>query len=338
MVVKHHKRDSSISSIGSWGSELGTAIEELSQGDDSISEQSSAVRVVTEMAILASSSPEIKALSRAPSFSQSFHSFQQQPSPCDSIASSIIGRDFAEAEESKCHYSDHEEEASSGSNTQNQSEQLVMLSFENLRIEPPPTPRREPFGDIASTLGSTTKENVGPDNAQRKGAEEEKRLSETGRKARRSFFRMSRPSPRESEGSSGSNPNGQRPPMPLKTPTSSMHRRVSFDSLPNPSEIGVSGPLVYSSLSEPSLKTFRRRSPCSSEKMPYLNVRSYSDRTLDSFHRRSPSMASNENASSVPSAIIYSSTSQRTIKRRHHRRTPSMFFPSMSSTPTKHSC
>lgn len=293
MMIRHH-RNSSLSSLGSgdWGSDVGTSIEDGSTASD----QSNRMRIVAEMAILASSSPEIKALTRRRSegFQPTLHASNILPSPGSSVASSTVSRASIsvtshyevdrETEESKC------QENGATRPTQSGVDPIAALSFENLRIEPPPTPRREQVSDIASIIDSDSKENI-MKRYHHKSNVMDANNNGQGQRTRR---HTNRGTQRESFGS-GLLSGSTRPPKPLKfapvTPRSparrpSMHRRASFDSLPTPSEICASTPsLVYSSSSDRSL--FSAGTPSSERSGQRLG--SSSEHTQKAHNRRGTS-------------------------------------------------
>lgn len=270
-MMKNHQRASSASSIGSWISEMGADLEDLSHGT---SEVTNRMRLVSGMAILASSSPEIKALSlsRNQSFSWTSHGNNQNTSPSSSIASNFLETSF---EETKC----------SANILTDDNQSSISLCFENLNIEPPPLPRRE-AADLPSMIcGEKENSTTDRDSGQYGG-------NSAKCSTKKRFFRRAtvRDTTSKNEGS-------QKPPMPLKTPGSSMHRRASFDSLPTPSEIGTTMASVkYSFSSERCLKSFPRQYP-----------------------------------SSLDTAKVYSSTSERGLKTLdHHDSTPDANGISMS--------
>lgn len=277
MVIKHH-RNTSVSSLGSgdWGSDVGASVEDCSTGDQSASSQSRGLHVVAEMTIVASSSPEIEALTRRRSdgFQSSIHSSNILPSPGSSVASSTVSRTSIsvtsmyevdrDTEESKRQDIDG---ASKPTHTHNNIDQNNAQSFDNLRIEPPPAPRRKQV-DIASIINSDTKDAPKRYNPRSNGFDSNG--TGHGQRARWSSLHATRSSQRE-----GITPatGSQRPPKPLKTLHAarspvrrpSMHRRVSFDSLPTPSEIGASSSaLFHGSASERhtlSTQSFTRGAP-----------------------------------------------------------------------------
>ena len=120
----------------------------------------------------------------------------------------------------------------------------------DLRIEPPPSPKREQIADIASII---EEENIPPNIRVYSTPTSETNSQGSNQKARKFCF-AGRSYLRDSFGSCGSS--SKRPPKPLKssTPKSpsrrpSMHRRVSFNSLPSPSEIDSFVPSLLSSSS-----------------------------------------------------------------------------------------
>ena len=259
-----HQRDSSMSTLGSgdWGSDIGSMFEELSTGElsTSASVHSSRTRAVAEMAILAATSPEIKALSlkRGNSFPQAYRASIMLPSPCSSVASSTLSRTnlsvaslFGDADTSMEETKHHDDlDFTPTKSTRKTIEPIAALSFENLRIEPPPSPKREQIADIASII---EEENIPPNIRVYSTPTSETNSQGSNQKARKFCF-AGRSYLRDSFGSCGSS--SKRPPKPLKssTPKSpsrrpSMHRRVSFNSLPSPSEIDSFVPSLLSSSS-----------------------------------------------------------------------------------------
>ena len=255
MIRHHHQRDSSISTLGSgdWGSDIGAVHDELSAGDHSTtaSDHSNRIRAVAEMAILASTSPEIKALSlrRGNSFPQAYRASILLASPASSVASSTLSRTnlsvasfFGDADRSMEETKQHENLDFTPTKSTNSTtvDQLAGLSFENLRIEPPPSTKREQVADLATLIG---KEDIPPNIRCYSAPSPETNSQGSNQKVRKSLF-AGRSNLRDSFASNGSS--SQRPPMPLKSSfRRSMHRRVSFDSLPTPSEISPSTPLVF---------------------------------------------------------------------------------------------
>lgn len=251
MIRHQHQRDSSISTLGSgdWGSEVGAVYEELSTGDYSTaaSDHSNRVRAVAEMAILASTSPEIKALSlrRGNSFPQAYCTSILSQSPGSSVASSTLSRTnlsvasfFGDADKSNEEMKQQEDLdftlAKAKSHT---TDKLATLNFENLRIEPPPMTKREQVADLASLIG---KEDIPPNIRCYSAPTSETSSQGSAQKLRKSLF-TGRSNIRDSFIGSGSS--SKRPPMPLKSSKRrTMHRRGSFDSLPSPSEISLSTP------------------------------------------------------------------------------------------------
>jgi hypothetical protein len=246
-LSRHRRGESSMSSLsGDWAS----INEEVSIGDQSNTSQSSrTMRIVAGMAILASSSPEIKALTlRRESLIFHSPSSSSLASAANLSTNSLYGE--VDVEESKDDLGNDPRSTL--------AKQLSALSVENLSIEPPPSPRRTKLNDIA---GIIDKENTcqGP----RSQAFSEATIFNVGvgqRPRTTSFSSTWSTTHRDSVGSNGSH--SMRPPKPSRLNTSglhsptrrtSMHRRVSFDSLPLPSEIGVSVPsLLYSSSSDRS--------------------------------------------------------------------------------------
>lgn len=269
MIRHHHQRDSSISTLGSgdWGSDIGAVHEELSAGDHSTaaSDHSNRMRAVAEMAILASTSPEIKALSlrRGNSFPQAYRASITLASPASSVASSTLSRTnlsvasfFGDADRSMEETKQNENtDFTPTKSTHNDTvDQLAGLSFENLRIEPPPLTKRAHVVDLASLIG---KEDIPPNIRCYSAPLPETNSQGSNPKVRKSFF-VGRSNLRDSFASNGSS--SKRPPMPLKSlKRRSMHRRVSFDSLPSPSEISPSVPLLFNKAS--SERTLSTTSP-----------------------------------------------------------------------------
>ncbi|CAB9512336.1 expressed unknown protein [Seminavis robusta] len=299
--VSRHKRDSSLSSIsGDWAS----ITEEQSTGEQSASDQSRRMSIVAEMAILASSSPEIKALSLRRGSSM-------LPSPSSSVASSTVANLSATsfAEEYKC-----QEDMDSETTKSVLGEQLAALAFENLRIEPPPCPRREEVSDIAKIINvDNNKENSlhqdtrcrvppGTESSTIGPAQRSRRTSagSATRVSHRDSFGScgTRLSHRDSFGSCGSTRPPKHPaPSNASTPKSpqhrrpSMHRRVSFDSLPSPSEIGGSIPaLLYSSASDRSIFSTPSPPPSSDRPSPHCKSSSSERSNPRAHHRKSASM------------------------------------------------
>lgn len=255
-VVIRHQRNSSLSSLGSgdWGSDVGASVEDCSTGE-SASDQSDRVRIVAEMAILASTSPEIVALSQRKG--EGFHRRPHGgslPSPSSSIGSSIGSKSSLSvasliSEESKS----GDTKGTTGpmhSPAGQLADNLAALTFENLRIEAPPTTKREQVSDIASLIDMESKENKRQ--YLQTTTPKEAESSSGCRCQLRRYLHAMRQDHCESFGSCGSIGNSNIPLKPLKTvavttrppsPRPSMHRRVSFDSLPTPLEIGSSVPL-----------------------------------------------------------------------------------------------
>jgi len=306
--IVRHQRDLSISTLGSvdWGSDAGITVDEEDGSiTASVSEQSTnKVRIVAGMAIVASTSPEIKALTlrRGNSFPQSFHGKIMMPgldSPASSVASlsclsvsSLLGDDDRNTEESKIH--DDDLDTTAAKPVHDVAEQLASLSFDNIRIEAPPSPIREPVPDIKALFESKeNNENFPPDSKVDKSTNTNGINGVVSNQKARKSFSSFRSSIRESFKSSGSSKSKRPPkPQPLKivsAPKSpmrrpSMHRRMSFDSLPSPSEI-LGTPvhsLCYSSSSQ------RTRCYTSSSEDSHL---SYSDAsTIKTGHRGSASL------------------------------------------------
>lgn len=254
-LVHRHQRNPSLSSLGSgdWGSDVGVSVEDRSTGDQSASDPSDRVRIVAEMAILASTSPEIRALSQ-----RRGEGFQERtilPLPSSSVGSSIGSKSSLSvasliSEESKC----GDIKRRDMHNTAGQlADKLAALSFENLRIEAPPTPKREQVCDIATLIDVESKENS-PQRQYGQVPTPTEVASAGGHECQLRqymYLHATRSNQHESLRSCGSISKGNGPPKPLKPVTftalspvrrPSMHRRVSFDSLPSPLEIGTSAP------------------------------------------------------------------------------------------------
>ena len=265
----HHQRESSISTLGSasgdWGSDIGAMFEEMSLEDHSnaASDHSRRMRAVTGVAILASTSPEIKALSlrRGNSFPQPFMKANMLPSPCSSVASNLSRTNLSvhsfygdgvdtSMEETKFPEDDltYTPTATPTKSSSSVPTATAANTPEHNRIKPPPSPKRTQLSDIASILASGKQENVPPNILVVATPPLDARGSH--QKPRRSF--VSGRSSSSLRDGSGSSSGRRRPPMPISR---SMHRRVSFDSLPTPSEIGtsVAPSLIYSPPSDRTL-------------------------------------------------------------------------------------
>jgi hypothetical protein len=248
--LSRHRRDSSLSSLsGDWAS----LSEEVSIGDQSATSHSSrTMRIVAGMAILASSSPEIKALTlRRGSIMLPSQSSSSVASAAAANLSTNSLYDEIGMEESKDDLCNEPQT--------DLAKQLSALCFANPSIDLPPSPRRAKVPDIASII-EIDKENTFPAERSPASAVSETSinigLSQRPRTA--SFSSTWSTAHRDSVGSSS---HSMRPPKPSRLtsghyspfPKTSMHRRVSFDSLPSPSEIGASVPaLLYSSSSDRS--------------------------------------------------------------------------------------
>jgi hypothetical protein len=232
-VSRHHAHTSSLSSIGSWGSDLDSSawLPELHSPHQPIENETHAEpqylerrRVGPEMlAILSSSSPEIHALCKSANFS----------------SSSAVG----------CHH--HRRSSSTGSNISagsssigSPSPMMTTLSEEvaqrldrpianRVSLSPTMSLPRSPLEDVTDDLVVSFASFHLSSSSSKASS-----VSKADEESNKENVPPMSPSCRVKE-----SPKSRRPPKP--SPTHSrrwcLHRRISFDSLPSPREIGSPG-------------------------------------------------------------------------------------------------